>query len=52
VELLTSIRAAQRKLWILSNRETDAAGFPDQPEYLAGFATGWWLNRISLPENC
>jgi len=41
VALLTTIRAVQRELSILSNRETGAAGFPDQPEYLAAFATAW-----------
>jgi hypothetical protein len=41
VTLLTSIRAAQQELSFLSNRETGAAGFTDEPEYLAAFATAW-----------
>jgi hypothetical protein len=41
VALLTAIRAAQQELSILSNRETGAAGFTDEPEYLTAFATAW-----------
>jgi Integrase core domain len=41
VALLETIRAAQQELSTFSNRDTGAAGFPDQPEYLAAFATAW-----------
>ena len=41
VVLLTTIRAAQQELSVLSNRDVGAAGCPDQPEYLAAFATAW-----------
>src|SRR5215472_6024058 len=41
VGLLTTIRAAQHELSTLSNRDTGAVGFPDQPEYLTAFATAW-----------
>ena len=41
VALLASIRAAQQELSILTNRDAGAAGSPDQPEYLAAFATAW-----------
>ncbi len=41
VALLTTIRAAQHELSILTNRDAGAAGSPDQPEYLAAFATAW-----------
>lgn len=41
VALLTTIRAAQRELSILTNRDAGAAGSPDQPEYLVAFATAW-----------
>jgi hypothetical protein len=41
VALLTTIRAAQHELSTLSNRDTGAVGSPDQPEYLAAFATAW-----------
>jgi hypothetical protein len=41
VALLTTIRAAQQELSILTNRDAGAAGSPDQPEYLAAFATAW-----------
>jgi hypothetical protein len=41
VALLKTIRDAQRELSTLSNRETGAAGFTDQPEYLAAFASAW-----------
>ena len=41
VALLTTIRAAQQELSILSNRDVGAAGSADQPEYLAAFVTAW-----------
>jgi len=41
VVLLTTIRAAQQELSVLTNRDAGAAGSPDQPEYLAAFATAW-----------
>ena len=41
VALLTTIRAAQQELSILTHRDAGAAGAPDQPEYLAAFATAW-----------
>ncbi len=41
VALLTTIRAAQRELSSLSNRDPGAAGSPDQPQYLTAFATAW-----------
>jgi hypothetical protein len=41
VALLIAIRAAQQELSSLSHRETGAAGFTDQQEYLAAFATAW-----------
>lgn len=41
VALLTTIRAAQQELSILSNRDTGAVGFAEQPEYLAAFAAAW-----------
>jgi hypothetical protein len=41
VALLTNIRVAQQELSTLSNRDTGAAGPPDQPEYLTAFATAW-----------
>jgi hypothetical protein len=41
VALLTNIRVAQQELSTLSNRDNGAAGPPDQPEYLAAFATAW-----------
>jgi hypothetical protein len=41
VALLTTIRAAQQELSVLSNRDAGAAGSPDQPQYLAAFATAW-----------
>jgi len=39
VALLESIRAAQKQLLTFSNYDSHAAGIPDQPEYLAAFAT-------------
>jgi hypothetical protein len=41
VALLTTMRAAQQELSILTNRDAGVAGSPDQPEYLAAFATAW-----------
>jgi len=41
VALLKTIRAAQQELSTFSNRDTGAVGSPDQPEYLAAFATAW-----------
>ena len=41
VELLKTIRDAQRELSTLSNRETGADGFTGQPQYLAAFASAW-----------
>ena len=41
VALLTTIRAAQQELSILTHRDAGAAGAPDQPEYLTAFATAW-----------
>ena len=41
VALLRIIRAAQRELSSLSNRDTGVAGSPDQPQYLTAFATAW-----------
>jgi hypothetical protein len=40
VVLLKTIRKAQQESSTLSNREP-GAGSPDQPEYLAAFATAW-----------
>jgi hypothetical protein len=41
VTLLETIRAAQQELSTFSNRDIGAAGSPDQPQYLAAFATAW-----------
>ena len=41
VTLLAAIRAAQQELSTFSNRDIGPAGCPDQPEYLAAFATAW-----------
>jgi hypothetical protein len=41
VALLESIRAAQQQLLTFSNHDRHVAGIPDQPEYLAAFATAW-----------
>jgi len=41
VALLKTIRQAQQELSTLSHRDTGAAGLPDQPDYLAAFATAW-----------
>lgn len=60
VTLLKTIRDAQQQLSVCSNRETGVAGCPDQPEYLAAFATAWHSdyrtpkgrNPTSPPANC